>query len=52
MQGSIAEWEKKYVSQLVMPVDWLYKLPQNLLDELIDANPDVINRALKEYFDA
>lgn len=48
MQYAIDEWQKKYIGQLVVPVEWFCKLPQDLLEELVDANPDVVTRALNE----
>ncbi len=44
------EWEHKWINKLVVPVDWFFALPHDTRQELIDANPDVINGALSEYF--
>lgn len=44
------EWEHKWIGELVVPVRWFWKLPQDLLNELLDENPDVTNGALREYF--
>lgn len=46
----IGRWEDKWINELVVPVDFFFGLPHDIRQQLVDANPDVINGALSEYF--
>ena len=40
-----------WISKLVVSYDFYRKLPTALKEELLDANPKVVNQALREHFD-
>lgn len=45
------QMDTEWVSNLVISYEFYRKLPTALQDELLDANPKVVNQAIREHFD-